>query len=262
MVNMSHDGYYWGAWNEVVLVVLFLTDSLLNFSAHILSLESELISYKVYSLCVKSLVDRNHYTYAHKSSDKLVDTYVHHCRKFAHRHELCKFQSLALSFLCAGLLVYFLLHSFTLFLSVFGSVLVLIAFVGETCKSLFNLPCNILFIDLYGFLVASAVFLFLSLVLLTAAVALLVCSGIDIHALLVDTYAFFLVILLCGFFLTFPSALFLAFLLWTCALVKATQVDFAKYVDFCSIEHFLLVVGNERFHRFCIIILGWIFLAV
>ena len=57
MVNVSHHRNDWGSWDEIVLVVLLLADSLAHLCAHIFRIESELLSHEVDGFSVESLVD-------------------------------------------------------------------------------------------------------------------------------------------------------------------------------------------------------------
>ena len=225
---------------EIVLVVGLFGDSLLHFGTYIFGLEAKLFGHKVDGFGVKTLVDRHHDTYAHQGSDNLVYADVHHGSQFAHRYKLGKLQYLALLLLFATLFVQFFLNRLAFFLAVFGSLLVLILFVGEACQRFFYLACYVLIAYLNGLRSAVAVFLFLSVasttiassaiatavVVATTVVALLVSGCVDVDTHLVNALALLLsVALLLCFLLTFLALLFLRLLLGTSALVQCGEVN-------------------------------------
>jgi len=50
---------------------------------------------KINRFCIQTLIDRNHHTNAHTSSDNLIYRYVHHACQFISSHKFCQFQYLA-----------------------------------------------------------------------------------------------------------------------------------------------------------------------
>ena len=105
VVYVTHDGYDWSTWNQVVLIILFLAHGLLNLGTHVFGLETELLSYHVDGLCIQALVDRNHDTYAHQRRDNLSNADIHHRSQLANGNELSKFQGLAFLLLLASLIL-------------------------------------------------------------------------------------------------------------------------------------------------------------
>ena len=258
MVNVSHDGYDRGAWNEIVLIVLSLLDSLAHLGTHVFSRESKLVGNEVDSLGIETLVDRHHNTHAHASADNLVDRHIHHGGKFADSHKLGELQCLALCCLLLQFLVKALLHSLALLTAILGTLLVLIL-TGETGQCLLHLACNVLLVHLNRFrlavllvLLAASVIAVVVIIVITVAIAViaatiivaalvllflsstvvtLVDGSLDVNALLIDALALFLfAVHLCGFFLALLSALLLRLLLRTGALVERREVNLAKYV--------------------------------
>ena len=148
MVYVTHDGDDGCARDEVVLVVFFFADGLLHLCADVFRLESELIGYEVDGFGIESLVDADHDADRHQGGDDLCDADVHHRCQFADGDELGELQGLALCCLLGHLFVETFLYGFTLFLTVFGTLLVLALFVGESCQGLLDLACDVLLVHL------------------------------------------------------------------------------------------------------------------
>ena len=264
MVNMSHDGDDRSTWEQVVLVVLLLTDCLAHLGAYILGLKSELIGHEIDCLGIEALVDRYHDAYAHTSAYNLVYLHVHHRGELANGDKLGKFQYLALCCLLLHLLVETLLHCLTLLTTVFRAFLVLV-FVCQTCQRLFYLACHIFLTHLdwlrlailvlvavlssallVSAIVASAVVIIIVIItfILLFLTALLCGSSLDVNSLVVDTHALFLLsVVLLYLFLAFFSALFLRLFLWTGALVEGVKVYLSQDIDFRS--QFFLAFESE-----------------
>ena len=67
MVYVSHYCNDWSTRTQVVLIINHLAYSFLNLCTDIFSLKAEFISNHVNSLCIKTLINRNHNTDTHKS---------------------------------------------------------------------------------------------------------------------------------------------------------------------------------------------------
>ena len=143
MVYVSHHGNDRSTWQQIVLIVRLLIDSLRNLGTNVFCLEAELLSNEVDGLCIETLVDRHHDADAHTGTDDLVYRDVHHVGKFADGNELRKLQYLALCLLLGALLLEMFLGGVALLLAVFGSLLVL-SLAGEARKRLLYLTCYIL----------------------------------------------------------------------------------------------------------------------
>ena len=245
VVNVTHHGYDWSTWNQVVLIILFLAHSLLNLSTHVFGLETELLSHHVDGLCIQTLVDRNHDTYTHQGRDNLSNADVHHRSQLANGNELSELQGLAFLLLLASLVLQLLLHSLTLLLTILSTLLVL-ALASQTGKSLLNLACYSLVIHLYLALVAAAVISLVIVIIIisvlvsillvatiiafilaiTAVAIIILCFGIDVNTLFVNTNTLFtLAVLLSQLFLTFLTALLLGLLLRTSALIQRRKIN-------------------------------------
>ena len=249
VVYVTHDGYDWSTWNQVVLIIHFLAHGLLNLGTHVFGLETELLSYHVDGLCIQALVDRNHDTYTHQGRDNLSNADIHHRSQLANSNELSKFQGLAFLLLLTSLILQLLLNSLTLLLTVLSTLLVL-TLAGQTCKSLLNLACYSLVINLNLALVAAvvviaaiiiviisiAVFVLLVITAVVAITSAIILSfGIDVNTFFVDTNTLFaLIVLLSHFLLTFLAALLLGFLLRTSALVERRQIYLAQHLRLIS----------------------------
>ena len=119
MVNVSHHCNNRSARQQVFRRVFFFNDGLCHFRTYIFSLESELFGNQIDSFRIQTLVDRNHDTDAHTSSDNLIDRNVHHRCQFISCYEFGELQYLAF----CHFLVFQFLHTvgshFTFFLTVF-----------------------------------------------------------------------------------------------------------------------------------------------
>ena len=249
VVYVTHYGYDWSTWNQVVLIIHFLAHGLLNLGTHVFGLETELLSYHVDGLRIQALVDRNHDTYAHQGRDNLSNADIHHRSQLANGNELSKFQGLAFLLLLTSLILQLLLNSLTLLLTVLSTLLVL-TLAGQTCKSLLYLACYSLVINLDLALVAAvvviaaiiiviisvAVFVLLVITAVVAITSAIILSfGIDVNTFFVDTNTLFaLIVLLSHFLLTFLAALLLGFLLRTSALVERRQIYLAQHLRLIS----------------------------
>ena len=263
VVNVTHHGYDWSTWNQVVLIILFLAHSLLNLSADIFGLESELLSHHVDGLCIQTLVDRYHDTNTHQGRDNLSNADVHHRSQLANGNEFSKLQSLAVLLLLTSLILQFLLNSLTLLLTVFSALLVL-ALAGQTSKSLLYLACYSLVVNFYLTLVVLTAALVIILVLilflliatilvvLVAPIITLVSLSIDINTFFIDTHAFLsLTVLLRKFFLTFLAAFLLTLLLRTSTLIQGRQIDLTQHLRFIGRELLLTLEGEHASRSIC-----------
>ena len=246
VVNVTHHGYDWSTWNQVVLIILFLAHCLLNLGTHVFGLETELLSHHINGFSIQTLVDRYHDTYTHQGRDNLSNADIHHRSQLANGNELSKLQGLAFLLLLASLILQLLLNSLTLLLTILSTLLVL-ALAGQTGKSLLNLACYSLVVHLYLALVAAVVVIALiiiviiisvlvsvlfvatiitSILAITTIAIIILCFGIDVNTLFVNTNTLLtLAVLLSQFFLTFLTALLLRLLLRTSALIQRRKVN-------------------------------------
>ena len=256
VVNVTHHGYDWSTWNQVILIILFLAHSLLNLGTHVFGLETELLSHHVDGLCIQTLVDRYHDTYTHQGRDNLSNADVHHRSQLANGNELSKLQGLAFLLLLASLVLQLLLYSLTLLLTILSTLLVL-ALAGQTGKSLLYLTCYSLVVHLNLTLVATVVIVIaaviiiiviiisiLVLILLVVAtiIALILAItigtvvlslGINVNTLLVDTNTLLaIIVLLRQLLLTLLAALLLRLLLRTSALIERRKINLTQHLRF------------------------------
>ena len=248
VVNVTHHGYDWSTWNQVVLIILFLAHGLLNLGTHVFGLETELLSHHIDGFSIQTLVDRNHDTYTHQGRDNLSNADIHHRSQLANGNELSKLQGLAFLLLLTSLILQLLLNSLTLLLTILSTLLVL-ALASQTGKSLLNLTCYSLVIHLYLALVAAAVISLVIVIIIviiisvlvsillvatiiafilaiTAVAIIILCFGIDVNTLFVNTNTLFtLAVLLSQLFLTFLTALLLGLLLRTSTLIQRRKIN-------------------------------------
>ena len=254
MVNMSHHSYDRSTWHQVCLVVFLLANCFLNFSTYIFCLETELIGNEVDSLGIQTLVDRNHDTYTHKSSDNLVYTYVHHGSQLANGNKLGELQCLAFLALCLSLSIKLLLYSLALLLTIFSTLLILVLLLCKTSKCFLNLLCYIYLVYFKRLLWTVAVFLLLALVVIIVTIIILVAtivttlvgSSRDIYTLLANTNALLALTILLSLLLTFAALLLLRLLLRTSALVKSIEVYLTQHIHLRSVEHLFLALELEH----------------
>ena len=128
MIDMTHYSDNWRTADKVVLIICFLSDSILDFCTHIFCGKAKFLSNDINGLGIKTLVDTYHDTDAHAGTYHLIDTHVHHSGKLTDRHKLCQFQYFALCSLCGHLLTQAFLYGITLFLTVLGTFFILIGF--------------------------------------------------------------------------------------------------------------------------------------
>ena len=246
MVYVTHHGYDWSTRNQVVLIILFLAHGFLNLCTYVFCLEAELLSHHVDGFSIQTLVDRNHDTYTHQGRDNLSNADIHHRSQLANGNELSELQGLAFLLLLTSLILQLLLNCLTLLLTILSTLLVL-ALAGQTGKSLLNLACYSLVVHLYLALVAAVVVIALiiiviiisvlvsvlfvatiitSILAITTIAIIILCFGIDVNTLFVNTNTLLtLAVLLSQFFLTFLTALLLRLLLRTSALIQRRKVN-------------------------------------
>ena len=152
------------------------------------------------------------------------------------------------------------MHSLTLLLTILGALLVQRGLVGQTGQRLFNLTCNVFLVHLQRFLIATAILLFLGVLLSGLVDGLLhglVGFGIDVNTLLAYAYTLFalalLLTLLLGLLLALLALLLLRLLLGTSALVEGVEVDLALYLQLRSIHDLLLALQLEHFGFFSLL---------
>ena len=253
MVYVTHDGYDWSTWNQVVLIILFLAHCLLNLGTHVFGLETKLLSHHVDGFSIQTLVDRNHDTYTHQGRDNLSNADVHHRSQLANGNELCELQGLAFLLLLTSLILQLLLNSLTLLLTILSTLLVL-ALAGQASESLLYLACYSLVVHLNLALVAAVVVIALviviiiisilvSILLVVATIVALILAitigtvvlslGIDVNTLLVDTNTLLaIIVLLRQLLFTLLAALLLRLLLRTSALIERRKINLTQHLRF------------------------------
>ena len=223
VVNVSHHCNNRSARLQIFRCIFFFNDSLCHFRTYIFCLESELFCHQIDCFRIQTLVDGNHDTNAHTSSDNLIDRYIHHRCQFVSRNKLGQLQYLAV----CHFLIFQFLHTvgshFTLFFTVFGRLV--LTFGCQTCKSFFYLFCyvflahflfdNRLLEAILIIVVISSVIISLSA--LTVVIAITIAAFtlyirsrrskvgsrnvINVYLFFIDTVAFFLSSI-CAFFRT------------------------------------------------------------
>ena len=122
MVYVSHHSYNRRTRFQIFLRIFFFDDSLCHFRTYIFRLKAELFCHQINRFRIQTLVDRNHYTDTHTSSDNLINRYIHHTRQLIGCYELRQLQHFAFF----HLLVFQFLHTvgnhLPFFLTVFGSL--------------------------------------------------------------------------------------------------------------------------------------------
>ena len=256
MVYVTHDGYDWSTWNQVVLIIHFLAHGLLNLGTHVFGLETELLSHHIDGFSIQTLVDRYHDTYTHQGRDNLSNADVHHRSQLANGNELSKLQGLAFLLLLASLILQLLLNSLTLLLTILSTLLVL-ALAGQASESLLYLACYSLVVHLNLALVAAVVIviaavviiviiiisILVSILLVVATIVALILAitigtvvlslGIDVNTLLVDTNTLLaIIVLLRQLLFTLLAALLLRLLLRTSALIERRKINLTQHLRF------------------------------
>ena len=256
MVYVSHHGNDGCARQQVVLVVDFFSDSLLNLCTHIFGLEAKLIGNQVDGLGIQSLIDRCHHTDAHQGSNQFVDIHIHHGSQFANCYEFGELQYLTFLTFCPCFRTHTFLYGITFFLTISSTFLVLRTLTGESGQRFFYLACYLFLVHLQRFLVtSSALSIFLISIsavsirrpvgIATAIVSNLSRSSIDINPLLVDACALFASI--ASFFFTFFATFFLGFLLGSSTLIDGAEVYFTQHIHLRRILQAQLTLGLEDF---------------
>ena len=223
VVNVSHHRYNRSARLQIFRSIFFFNDSLCHFRTYIFSLESEFFSHQIDGFSIQTLVDGNHDTNTHTSSDNLVNRNIHHRCQFVSRNELGQLQYLAV----CHFLIFQFLHTvgshFTFLFTVFGRFI--LTFGCQTCKGFFYLFCyvflahflfdNRLLEAILIIVVISSVIISLSA--LTVVIAITIAAFtlyirsrrskvgsrnvINVYLFFIDTVAFFLSSI-CAFFRT------------------------------------------------------------
>ena len=78
MVYMTHHRHNWSAIQQIVLVVLLFSDSVLHLCTDIFGRKAELLSHDIDGLGIQTLVDTHHDTNRHTGTDDLVHADIHH----------------------------------------------------------------------------------------------------------------------------------------------------------------------------------------
>ena len=214
VVNVSHHRYNRSTRLQIFRSIFFFNNSLCHFRTYIFSLESEFFSHQIDGFSIQTLVDGNHDTNTHTSSDNLVNRNIHHRCQFVSRNELGQLQYLAV----CHFLIFQFLHTvgshFTFLFTVFGRFI--LTFGCQTCKGFFYLFCYVFlahflfdnrFLEAIFIVVISSVVISLSvgLTALTVTIAAFTlyirsrsskvgsCNIVNVHLLFIDTVTFLLV---------------------------------------------------------------------
>ena len=188
MVYVTHHGNDWSTGNQICLIILLLDYSLANFGTYIFCLETILLGNDVDSLGIQTLVDADHDTDAHTSTDNAGNRYVHHGSQFVGSNELGELQHLVVCHFVHHLLFHLFADCLTLFTTILGTLAHLVVLRGETSQCLANLLCNLFFANLYRLWLLLGLILLLVLGLLALTLTLLL-LGIVVLALLLSTLA-------------------------------------------------------------------------
>ena len=243
MVDMTHHRHNRSTSNEIVLIVLLLSNGVLYLSTYIFCCESKLFGNDIDRLSIQTLVNGNHDTNAHTSTDDLIHAYVHHGGELGNSHKLCQLQHLAFCCLRLHLLLHALCNGITLLTTVFGTLLILVL-GSQTGQCLLHLTGYSLIVNLKRLLDGAVLLILLTtllvatilevlvaafiLILLIVLSLVLIGSSLDIHAFLTttDTLALLLFTIAIAsvhlglLFLTLLTTLLLRLLLRTGALVQ------------------------------------------
>ena len=141
MINMSHYCHNRSTRLQIFFVIFLFCNSLCYLSTYIFCLVSEFFRYQVDCLGIQTLVDRNHYTDTHTSSDNLSNRNIHHTCQFVRSNELGQFQYFAIFLFHLLLFHQAVLNIFTFLLTILGSLV--LSLVSQTCQCFLNLLCHI-----------------------------------------------------------------------------------------------------------------------
>src|SRR3712207_44165 len=146
MVDVSHHRNDRRARLQVFRRVFFFNNGLCHFGTDIFRLETELFGHDIDCFGIQTLVDGNHDSDTHASSDNLIDRDIHHSCQFVGRYKLRQLQHLAFR----HFLIFQFLHTagshFTFLFTIFGSLA--LSFSRKARQCFFHLFCYILFTDL------------------------------------------------------------------------------------------------------------------
>ena len=214
VVNVSHHRYNRSTRLQIFRSIFFFNNSLCHFRTYIFSLESEFFSHQIDGFRIQTLVDGNHDTNTHTSSDNLINRNIHHRCQFVSRNELGQLQYLAV----CHFLIFQFLHTvgshFTFLFTIFGGFI--LTFGCQTCKGFFYLFCYVFlahflfdnrFLEAIFIVVISSVVISLSVGLATLTVTIAAftlyirswsskvgsCNIVNVHLLFIDTVTFLLV---------------------------------------------------------------------
>ena len=130
VVNVTHHGNDRRTGNEILFAVLLLFEFFGNLGSDKLNLIAELFGNKHESLGIETLVDGNHKTKTHTSSDNLHHRgVVHKGSEVVYGYEFGHFEDLVLRSLLHHLILGLECGSLSLLLAVLGSEVVLLVFI-------------------------------------------------------------------------------------------------------------------------------------
>ena len=203
MVYVTHYRYDRSAMFQILFGIFFLYDSLCHFRTYIFCFEAEFFRHQIDCLGIQTLVNGNHHTDAHTSSDDLRNRNVHHACQLVGCHEFRQLQYFAFRHFLVFQLLHTVGHHVTFFLTVFRSLI--LTFGGQASQSFLYLLCYILFTYLlFDNRLFEAVFililtgLLVIATLLTSTFRAIVSATleigriVDVHFFLIDTDAFLL----------------------------------------------------------------------
>ena len=149
MVNVSHHSHDRRTRHPVFFVVVFFVglDGFHHFGTYIFGLETEFFSYDINCFRIQTLVNGNHDTDTHTSTDNLRHRNVHHVGKVIGSHKLRQLQHLAFHFFLFHQFVFTLLDGIAFVATVLGTFIILISLVGQTGQGFLYLLLYIFLAD-------------------------------------------------------------------------------------------------------------------
>ena len=191
VVYVSHHSYDRRTCNPVFFIIIFFIsiDGFNHLCTDIFCLETKFVGYDIDRLRIQALVDGNHDTDTHTSSDNLCHRYIHHIGKVVCRNELGQFQYFAFLFLQFHQFMLTFDGGITFITTVLGTFVILVAFIGQAGKRFLDLLLYILL----AYFSLNRLFQtrFATVVTLISRTAV-VCtrSIVHIHTILLDTVTF------------------------------------------------------------------------
>ena len=232
---------------QIFRSIFLFNNGLSYLRTDIFGLKSEFFSNKIDCFRIQTLVDRNHHTYTHTSSDNLINRYIHHTGQFIGSHEFCQFQYLAFCHLLIFQFLHTVRYQITFLLAIFGSFV--LTFTCQTSQSFFYLLCYIFFAHfLLHYRLLKAIFIIVVTVSVLSAATLLISSTVIIGTLtvwsgvrkvrsnVVHIYFFFIVVDAVTFLLTVGIKIFFT------GYFSLFIIFFTDFLDDGFLHLFLLIL--------------------